>query len=83
MTSTASLEHAARTRVDAVLGLAVHVLAYLAVNAGIAVAQGLDLGRGVVWGWGIGVAAHAAFVLGSSPRWRERMVEREITRRRA
>ena len=40
-------------------GLAAHTAAYVLVNLGIALQSGLDVTSGVVWGWGIGLNAHA------------------------
>jgi len=72
---------AARRRVEAKLGLAVHWLAYVAVNAGLVVAAGgLDGSWWRIAGWGIGLAVHTAYVALDASDWRERMVDRELVR---
>jgi len=72
---------AARKKVEARLGLAVHWAAYLAVNAGLLIAAGGFAGSG--WrlaGWGIGLAVHTAYVVLDGADWRERLVDRELAR---
>ncbi len=76
-------ERRARQRVEQKLGLAVHWLVYLAVNAGLIVAAGGFGGSG--WrlaGWGLGLAVHTAYVLGDLGRMRERLVLLELGRER-
>jgi hypothetical protein len=82
MTTMPSTEAArrARTRIEDRLGFAFHLLVWFAVNLGLAVAQGVDLTRGTVWGWGIGLSAHALYVLVDLDGIKDRLVERELTR---
>ena len=77
-------ERRARQRVEQKLGLALHWLVYLAVNAGLVIAAGGLAGS--VWrlaGWGLGLAVHTAYVVGDLGRLRERLVQRELARERA
>jgi hypothetical protein len=82
--------HRARRRVAALKGFYVHLAVYLAVNAGLFV---IDLMAGrdwwvqwVIFGWGIGIAAHALAVFGGTPRaiadWEERKVQQYMSERR-
>lgn len=72
---------AARRRVEAKLGLAVHWIAFVAVNTGLVVAAG---GLAGSWwriaGWGLGLAVHTAYVVLGAAGWRERLVDRELAR---
>ena len=77
-------EQRARHRVEQKLGLALHWLVYLAVNAGLMIAVGGLAGSG--WrlaGWGLGLAAHTAYVIGDLGRLRELLVQRELDQLRA
>ena len=77
-------ERRARQRVEQRLGLALHWLVYLAVNAGLVIAAGGLAGS--LWrpaGWGLGLAVHTAYVVGDLGRLRERLVQRELARERA
>ncbi len=74
----------ARKRVEQKLGLAVHWLVYVVVNAGVVIAAGGFDGSG--WrlaGWGLGLAVHTAYVAGTLGLLRERLVQRELERRSA
>ncbi len=76
-------ERRARQRVEQELGLALHWLVYLAVNAGLVIAAGGLAGS--VWrlaGWGLGLAVHTAYVVGDLGRLRERLLQREPDRER-
>ncbi len=78
------VERRARQRVEQKLGLALHWLIYLAVNTGLMIAVGGLAGSG--WrlaGWGLGLAAHTAYVIGDLGRLRELLVQRELDRERA
>lgn len=44
--------------------LATHLVVFVAVNAALATPDGFDPTEGHVWGWGVGLAAHALAVLG-------------------
>ncbi len=77
-------ERRARQRVEEKLGLVAHWLVYLAVNTGLIVAAGGFAGSG--WrlaGWGLGLAVHTAYVGGNLGRVQDRLVQRELDRRRA
>ncbi|HWP18253.1 MAG TPA: 2TM domain-containing protein [Burkholderiaceae bacterium] len=68
------------------LGLAVHAIVYLLVNAGLWFLNEAHGGyRWAVWptlGWGIGLLAHATatFLVTGRQRWIEQMVRREAER---
>lgn len=67
-------------RVDQLMGLAVHVLAFLTVNAVLFTPTGFRPEAGHFWGWGIGVAAHAFAVLGPGSRIRQNLIRRQLAR---
>ena len=77
-------ERGARQRVEQKLGPALHWLVYLAVNTGLVIAVGGFAGSS--WrlaGWGLGLAAHTAYVVGDLGRLRELLVQRELDRESA
>lgn len=67
-------------RVEQRAGLAVHALAFVAVNAVLFAQTGVDPAAGHFWGWGIGLGAHALFVLFFGTSLKQRMIERELDR---
>jgi hypothetical protein len=83
------LQHAARRRVGMKLGVAIHALVFVVVNAGLSLLNA-SLGgyHWAVWplaGWGLGLAIHAG-VIGlvlSTGDWKRRMIEREAEKLRA
>ncbi len=82
-TERLTAEQGARQRVEQKLGLAVHWLVYLAVNAGLIIAAGGFAGSG--WrlaGWGLGLAVHTAYVIADLSRLQQRLVQRELARER-
>ena len=75
----------AEASVEQRVGLAVHWLAFVAVNLGLAMANGFSgfgLTAGYLWGWGIGVVFHTVYVVADSASWRDRLVERDLQRPR-
>jgi hypothetical protein len=54
----------AGARIEELGGLELHALAWLAVNGGLALDAGVDLGRGSVWAWGVALVVHGAYALG-------------------
>ena len=83
-TARQAAERGARQRVEQKLGLALHWLVYLAVNTGLMIAIGGLAGSG--WrlaGWGLGLAAHTAYVIGDLGRLSELLVQRELDQERA
>lgn len=82
-TGRSTAEQEARERVEQKLGLAVHWLVYLVVNAGLIIAAGGLAGSG--WrlaGWGLGLAVHTAYVVADLGRLQQRLVQRELARER-
>ena len=83
--SDAALLRRARHRAGARLGFRIHLLAFLAVNAGLAV---IALSRGQFWfvwpllGWGLGLAAHGLSLAWSQGNGYQRMVDQELARLR-
>lgn len=77
--STERYETAAR-RVDQLVGLTAHVLAFLAVNAVLFAPAGFNPEAGHFWGWGLGVAAHALAVLGPGSRIRQHLIQHQLHR---
>ncbi len=82
--SAADLHRAARRRVGMKMGLAVHALVFVLVNAGLWLLNSAQGGHfWAVWplaGWGLGLAIHAtviALVL-SGGAWKQRLIEREL-----
>ena len=71
---------AARAQVQERLGLAVHWLAFVAVNVGLAIANGFSLTAGYLWGWGVGLAVHTVYVVAGTAGWMDRLVNRELQR---
>lgn len=70
----------AERRVNQRSGLAVHALVFLVVNAVLFGQSGFEPAAGHFWGWGIGLGAHALFVLGSGTTLKQRMIQRELQR---
>jgi hypothetical protein len=79
MTDQDRLERAER-RADRLTGFALHLAAFVIVNVVLFAQTGFRPEAGHFWGWGIGVAAHAAVVLGPGSRLRQQLVERELQR---
>lgn len=83
--SDAALLRRARHRAGARLGFRIHLLSFLAINAGLAV---IALSRGQFWfvwpllGWGLGLAAHGLSLAWSHGNGYQRMVEQELARLR-
>ena len=71
---------AAKAHVEQRVGLAVHWLAFVAVNLGLAIANGFSMTAGYLWGWGIGVVVHTVYVVAGTARWMDRLVDRELQR---
>ena len=73
----------AERRVQLRLGLAFHWVVYLAVNAGLVIAAGgFDGSWWRLAGWGVGLAAHALYVLTETGQLQQRLVQRELDRER-
>ncbi|WP_343549632.1 2TM domain-containing protein [Ralstonia sp.] len=83
--SDAALLRRARHRAGVRLGFQIHLLSFLAINAGLAV---IALSRGQFWfvwpllGWGLGLAAHGLSLAWSQGNGYQRMVEQELARLR-
>lgn len=81
----------ARRRVSDIVAFAVHVIVYVAVNAGIWLID-IAEGGGVDWAywttipWGVGVAVHGIVLVLElrvfSEDWRDRQVQNYVSRRR-
>ena len=81
----------ARQRVQALRGFYTHLAVYIIVNIGLFLID-LLTGPGGWWfywpllGWGIGLAAHAFSVFGTTrwlgPEWEERQIRKELDRER-
>jgi hypothetical protein len=81
----------ARQRVEALRGFYGHALVYILVNVGLA-GYNLVTTPEQLWfvftlaGWGIGLIAHGAYVMGSGrffgPDWEERKIREEMDRER-
>ena len=75
----------ARHRAGARLGFRIHLLSFLAVNAGLAA---IALSHGESWfvwpllGWGLGLAAHGLSLAWSQGNGYQRMVDQELARLR-
>ncbi len=70
-------------RVQLKLGLAVHWVVFLAVNAGLVIAAGgFDGSWWRLAGWGVGLAAHTLYVLTETGQLQQRLVQRELDRER-
>jgi hypothetical protein len=81
-TTMRGAKEAARKRVEQQIGLAVHWVVYVAVNAGLVYAAGgFDGSWWRIAGWGVGLAVHTAYVLADADSAKERLVERELSRR--
>jgi hypothetical protein len=83
------LEEVAKKRVQARAGFIIHAAMYVAMNTGF-VMMWLMTGRGYPWfmwplfGWGIGVLAHAiALAIGPGSKAEQRAIDRELRRLRA
>jgi hypothetical protein len=85
MNSTTDLQALAARRVDIKLGFLVHLGVFLAVNTGLAVLGLLKSGAFhmpfPVWGWGIGLLAHAfgTAISLAGPGLRERLLNAELS----
>ena len=85
----ASLESRARRRVAMKIGLGVHALVYVLVNAGLFVIDSANGGSGwsrfPLMGWGLGLAIHAVvtFIGLRGDGLRERMLRAEMERLRS
>ena len=85
---TQSLEARARRRVARKMGLGIHALVYVLVNAGLWIVDAATGGRHWAWlptlGWGVGLTIHAivTFVGLHGDGWREQMVAAEVERRK-
>jgi hypothetical protein len=79
----------ARQRVEVLRGFYAHALVYVLVNIGLA-AYNLAASPDRIWfiytlaGWGIGLVAHGAYVMGSGrflgPAWQERKIREAMDR---
>jgi len=79
----------AKQRVELVRGFYGHALVFVLVNFGLA-AYNIALSPDRLWfiytvaGWGIGLVAHGAYVMGSGrflgPEWQERRIRDEMER---
>ena len=87
MTDDPDLRRLAIRRADMRLAFRSHLMAYAVVNAGL-VAINLATSPGYFWagwpmfGWGIGLAAHAATVYFHGEGLRDRMIEEELEKLR-
>ena len=83
--SEAALLRRARHHAGARLGFRIHVLSFLAVNAGLAA---IALSRGQFWFvwpllcWGLGLTAHGLSLAWSQGNGYQRMVDQELARLR-
>ncbi|MGI9168775.1 MAG: 2TM domain-containing protein [Caulobacteraceae bacterium] len=81
----AELRRLAERRADAKLGFRSHALVFVLVNAGLATLNFVT-SPGYLWfywplfGWGLGLAAHAFSVYGASPTLREDAIASEMER---
>lgn len=84
--SDEALLRRARHRAGARMGFRIHLLSFLAVNAGLAA---IALSRGQFWfiwpllGWGMGLAAHGLSLAWSMGDGYRRMVDQELARLQA
>jgi hypothetical protein len=85
-TNEAELRELAKRRVQAKVGLAIHVGMYVVVNAGL-IAIWAFTGAPYPWfiwpllGWGVGVLAHVAgFLFGPGSVGEDRAIARELRR---
>jgi hypothetical protein len=79
----------AKQRVELLRGFYGHALVFILVNAGLA-AYNVALDPDRLWfvftlaGWGIGLIAHGAYVVGSGrffgPAWQDRKIREEMVR---
>ena len=87
MTDDADLRRLATRRADMKLGFRTHLLVYAMVNAGLLIIN-LTTSPGHLWvvwpmfGWGIGLAAHAGAVYFHGEGVRDRMIEDELEKLR-
>ena len=81
------LRRTAERRVDAKLSFRVHLFVYLVVNSGLLLLN-LVTSPGYLWclwsvfGWGVGLIAHAYAVYGLATRDREGLIAAEVVRLR-
>ena len=82
MDGTSTRYQQAKDRVEMKVGLLIHAVAFAVVNIGLFVAAGgADITAGHFWGWGIGLAVHAGYVVATrADGWVERLIQREATR---
>jgi len=80
---------AAARQVERKLGFLIHLAVYALVNAGLVTLNLLyqpqrPWALGPLLGWGIGLLFHALAVFLHAPgaRWKQRMIERELYKRR-
>ena len=82
MDTAATRYQQAKDRVEMKLGLLIHAVVFTVVNIGLFVAAGgVNIAAGHFWGWGIGLAVHAGYVIATgADGWVERLIQREATR---
>ena len=78
---TQHAREAAYKRLEHKLGLVVHWLVYIAVNAGLVISAGGFAGSWPrIAGWGLGLFVHTGWVLVEVGGLKERLLERELAR---
>lgn len=71
---------AARSRVDQLLWLAAHLIAFIGVNLGLGFTLGFYPQAGYLWGWGTGLAFHGLYVLVNGHVMRHRLIQWQLHR---